>query len=93
MTRKYEIEIIFSECCKSRKLSKTFKTQKSAREWCARQGLEPIFGGKRPSMFWSKRNRWNERNVQATIREVDASTWLDSSTEGRLRDAAARANA
>lgn len=93
MARKtYEINIIFSTGDKERKLGKRFTTQKAAREWCSSAGMVPIFGGARPSMFWSaKADRYGRRAIQATIRETGCAFWIDSSTEGRARDAAIRA--
>lgn len=92
MTKAYKIEILFKTSDVYYNLGRTFKTQKAAREWCERQGLVPIFGGKRPSLFWGERNRWGEHGMQAAIREVGRCGWIDSSTEGGIARKIARAS-
>lgn len=82
MGKAYEIEIVFATGG-VRVVEHEFKTQKAARAWCADHGMTPIFGGKRPSMFWSGKDRYGWHGMQATIREAGSVFWLDSSTEGR----------
>lgn len=76
MARKsYEIEIMFATGS-VRTLDRSFATQKAAREWCGRNGMEPLFGGKRPGIFVND-------GMTATIREAGSPLWMKSSTEGR----------
>lgn len=91
MARTYQIEIIFFSNIKPRWLARVFKTQKAARVWCEKNGFTPIFGGARPSMFWSGKTRNGHHGMQATIYETGHMFWLDSSTEGKTRDKIARA--
>ena len=75
MKKSYSIEILFTTGG-LRTLDRNFKTQKAAREWCARNNMTPVFGGKRPSMFWND-------GMTATIREAGSAFWVENSTEGR----------
>lgn len=84
MKKTYEIEILYCETCNPKKLNRKFKTFKSAREWCERNGMTAIFGGKRPSMFWSAKTRNGMRGFTATIREVNNVHWIATSTEGNF---------
>lgn len=95
MTRKkYEIEFIVWECARTRLDSprlKSFTTQKAAREWLESMGFEPVFKGKRPSIYRSRRDRYGRSGMQATIIEAGRAGWIESSTEGRAALRVARA--
>ena len=86
----YEIELLFTTGGAYR-LKRHFTTQKAAREWCARSGMSPIFGGSRPAMFWSSAGRDGRHGIQATIYAEGSRTWPAGSTEGRYARAARRA--
>ena len=82
--KRYKIDILFSTGSKERTARRRFTTQRAAREWCKRAGMVPVFGGARPSMYWSaKPDRYGRRALQATIREEGHALWIASSTEGR----------
>lgn len=101
MARKaYEIEIVnwvwqeamtrnnsFYFCDHKHPRIRRFATQKAAREWLASNGFEPFFkDAKRPTMFHSKRDRYGQSGLQATIREADNDAWIKSSSEAQMRD-------
>ena len=98
MARKaYEIEIVnwvwqeskpmFYFCDNKHPRIKKFSTQKAAREWLARNGFEPFFkDAKNPTVYHSKRDRYGQSGMQATICESNSDTWIKSSSEAQMRD-------
>lgn len=70
---------------------KRFGTIKAAREWLEKNGFSPTFkGAKRPTVYRSRPDRYGYSGLQLTIKEAGARGWIDSSSEGRARDKAAR---
>lgn len=71
---------------------KRFTTIKAARAWIESNGFVPVFKhAKRPTMYQSRPDRYGMSGLQLTIKEAGGRGWIDSSTEGRARDAAIRA--